>query len=276
MFYVRKKINTTIKIALVACLSIYLGNYVLQAFLAHRADYIAPTYDRIPITASTDQDTLFLQTGLGESAIEKLIEQDEFDVALNLQDAIFEPTEATCDSLFDWLTREDRRVHDPRIVLVDLQPGDILLTFSTHSVGWRHGHAGLVLDENTVLESVAIGEVSGIMNVDHWTTYSNFIVLRIKGIDETLQRAVAAYAKEKLNGVSYRLLSGWIGEKAPQIDEVMFGAHCSYLIWYAWNQFGYDLDSDGGRLVTCDDIYHSDLVEVVQIYGLELKLDLNK
>ena len=55
------------------------------------------------------------------------------------------------------------------------------------------------------------------------------------------------------------------------MDEAWFGAHCSYLIWYAWNRFGYDLDSDGGRLVTCDDILNSPLVEIVQVYGLDLE-----
>ena len=33
--------------------------------------------------------------------------------------------------------------------------------------------------------------------------------------------------------------------------------------------FGYDLDSDGGRLVTSADLLHSDLLEVVQVYGMD-------
>lgn len=270
MFYVWKKVRRVVASGLVILLGLYVVNVVLQTIWAHRIEYIVPEYDRISITEETDRETLFLQTGLGESAIDKLIAQDEFDVALGLQDAIFEPIEAECESLFDWITREDRRGVDARIVLVDLQPGDILLTFSTHSVGWRHGHAGLVLDETSVLESVSIGEVSAIVSPKHWSTYSNFVVLRVKEIDGALQKEVAAYARKHLVGVSYRLLSGWIGEKAPGTDDPWFSAHCSYLIWYAWNQFGYDLDSDGGRLVTCDDILNSDLLEVVQVYGLDL------
>jgi hypothetical protein len=38
-------------------------------------------------------------------------------------------------------------------------------------------------------------------------------------------------------------------------------------VWYAWQVFGYDLDSDGGRLVTVEDIWESDLLEIVQVYG---------
>ena len=264
-----RKLCRVIGSVAVAASALYVTTYLFQVYWAHRTGEYVPGYDRVPITEETEREILFLQTGLGFRAMDKLISQDAFDVALKLQDAIFEPTETKCISLFDWFTREDRRESDGRITLVDLQPGDIILSFSTHSVGWRHGHAGLVLDENSVLESVSIGEVSEVVNVDHWTTYSNFVVLRVKGIDEDLQEEVVSFARENLCDVSYRLLSGWIGEKAPETDEAWFGAHCSYLVWYTWNQFGYDLDSDGGRLVTCDDILKSDLLEVVQIYGMD-------
>lgn len=269
MFYVWKKVRRVLISGFMLGLGLSVGNYLLQVYWAHRAEYIIPGYDRVAITEETDGETVFCQTGLGESAWEKLIAEDKFELALDLQDAVFEPMKTECVSLLGWFTREDRRNVDERIVLVDLQPGDILLTFSTHSIGWRHGHAGLVLDETSVLESVSLGEESAIVGTGHWTTYSNFVVLRVKGIDEALQKEVAAYAREQLNGISYRLLAGWIGEKALEVDEPWFGAHCSYLIWYAWNHFGYDLDSDGGRLVTCDDIFHSELLEIVQMYGME-------
>lgn len=265
----KTNIRRLIPIALAVLSGLFLVIYLLQTAWAHRNDEFVPDYERLTITEETDRGTLFLQTGLSGSAVDKLIAEDRFEVALELQDATFEPKEAECISLLGWFTREDRREADERITLVDLQPGDILLTFSTHSVGWRHGHAGLVLDEDSVLESVSLGEVSGIMNANHWTTYSNVVVLRVKGTDEALQEEVAAYARETLNGVSYRLLAGWIGEKALETDEPWFGAHCSYLIWYAWNRFGYDLDSDGGRLVSCTDILNSGLVEVVQVYGMD-------
>lgn len=49
----------------------------------------------------------------------------------------------------------------------------------------------------------------------------------------------------------------------------LFGMQCAYLVWYAWNHFGYDLDSDGGHFVTSADLLHSDLLEVVQVYAME-------
>ena len=271
MFFVWKQIRRIVIGTVLAGVVICVGNYLLQSCWAHRETYLTPNYERVSIAEDTDPEILFLQTGLGESAIKKLISKNQFDLAIALQDAVFEPKKTECVSLLGWFTREDHRAEDERIVLVDLQPGDILLTFSTHSVGWRHGHAGLVLDEYSVLESVSLGERSAIVGIGHWKTYSDFVVLRVKDADEELKQKVVSFGREHLNDISYRLLAGWLGEKAPGVEEAWFGAHCSYLIWYVWNQFGYDLDSDGGRLVTCDDILNSELVEIVQIYGLNLK-----
>lgn len=174
-----------------------------------------------------------------------------------------------CVSLLGWFTMEDRIPKEDAVPLFDLQPGDIILTLSTHSLGWRHGHAGLILDSETVLECTTLGQNSTIVNVEHWNTYSNYAVLRVKGVTEELQQEVAAYAKENLCDVPYHLSAGFIGAKAPEIEEKQFGLQCAYLVWYAWNHFGYDLDSDGGRLVTASDLLNSELLEVVQSYGME-------
>ena len=48
-----------------------------------------------------------------------------------------------------------------------------------------------------------------------------------------------------------------------------YATHCSHLVWQAYKHFGYDIDSDGGPLVTCNDIARSDLLEVVQVYGFD-------
>jgi hypothetical protein len=89
-----------------------------------------------------------------------------------------------------------------------------------------------------------------------------------KAIKQNLDK-LADYAKETLYDIPYHLSAGFIGEKAPDATEPYFGMQCAYLVWYAWNHFGYDLDSDGGRLVTSADLLHSDLLEVVQVYGME-------
>lgn len=254
---------------LVGFIIVYILIIVLQKFIAHREGFFSPDYQKIDISEKSDYEQIFTQTGLGRSAIDKLISQGKFQVVLDTQNAFFRARDVECVSLLGWFTREDRIKEEKAVPLVDLQPGDIILTLSTHSLGWRHGHAGLVLDEDSVLECVTLGKDSVIVDASHWSTYSDFAVLRVKGIGEELQEEVASYAKENLCGVPYHLSSGFIGEKAPELEAPQFGMHCSYLVWYAWNHFGYDLDSDGGRLVTSYDLLHSDYLEVVQIYGMD-------
>lgn len=255
--------------ALAILLALFVCVYLLQRFWAHRDEYFIPEYPRVKITETTDYNTIFQQTGLGKPAVNKLLEQGDFQGILEAQDAFFEPIEAECVPLLGWFTMEDRVVDSNTSLLVDLQPGDIILTVSTHSIGWRHGHAGLVLDSELVLECTTLGQDSVIVNADHWSTYSNYAVLRVKDITPELQEEVVTYAKETLCGVPYHLSAGFIGEKAPEPEQAMFGLQCSYLVWYAWQHFGYDLDSDGGRLVTAYDLLNSELLEVVQIYGMD-------
>ena len=183
-------------------------------------------------------------------------------------------SEVVCTPLLGWFTREDRRV-DPESGefiqgpdLVDLQPGDILVTLSTHSLGWRHGHAGLVIDKDTTLECVILGEDACYSDPQVWRWYSGYCVLRVKGISPELGEAVAKYACENLYRKPYRLTAGFIGDKETAADSAYFGMYCSYLVWYAWKHFGYDLDGDGGRLVSVTDILQSDQVEVIQRWGM--------
>lgn len=243
--------------------------YAAQRFWAHRIGYFVPDYPQITLTENTDYETIFLQTGLGPSAAKNLLEAGEFQTILDTQDAFFHPPEATCTPLLGWFTREDRLVNGASVPLVDLQPGDILITLSTHTAGWRHGHAALVIDEDIVLESIVLGTNSTLVNAAHWATYSNYAVLRVKNITPELQQQVVQYSTEHLQDVPYHLTSGWIGPKAPKPEDAQFGLHCSYLVWYAWNHFEYDLDSDGGRLVSAHDLLRSDLLEVVQIFGMD-------
>lgn len=176
--------------------------------------------------------------------------------------------ETVCAPLLGWFTREDRRV-SPGPPLTDVQPGDILLTLSTHTAGWRHGHAGLVIDENTVLECAMLGTDSALAGIDHWCSYSNYAILRLKDITAEQQAEIAAFALDNLTGVPYRLTAGLWGEKFLDPEEAGFGLHCTYLVWYAYSRFGWDLDSDGGRLVSAADLLQSDLLDVVQVCGMD-------
>lgn len=276
--------------------------YLRQRFGAHGQECFVPEYEKITLTATTDYETIFLQTGLGEVAAKRFLQENDLQTLQAAQEDFFKSRTVFCESLIGWFTKEDKLQLNPTTLekgtdnapersvangadnvaersvangasdypqFVDLQPGDVLVTLSTHSVGWRHGHAALVLDENTTVESVMWGMDSTYGRVENWLDYSNWAVLRVKEVKPELQQQVADYAEEELHGVSYHLSSGFIGEKAPKTDAPYFGVHCAYLVWYAWNRFGYDLDSDGGRLVTASDLLHSKQLEVVQLYGMD-------
>lgn len=276
-------VGTLLTIVLVAAAMLFA-----QTVIAHRPGSVfTPDYEQADLapvlareTLSDDDYRLLLcQTGLGRPAVDRLLSAGETGKAaiLYIQQQFFAPAQVTCDPLLGWFTREDHLQNDAGDPVwtpepADLQPGDIILTLSTHSLGWRHGHAGLVVEtENglNTLECVVLGTDSMVMNAGHWRSYSNCAVLRVKGLDAQARRACADYALEHLVDVPYHLSSGFIGSKAPDPDSFYFGLHCSYLVWYAWNAMGYDLDSDGGRLATTYDLLHSDLLEVVQLYGMD-------
>lgn len=229
-------------------------------------------------TALSDEDyrLLFIQTGLGRTAVDDLLTLGETGKAqiAETQAAFFgHPGDAPCEPL-GITTREHRFYQedgdvDCVVPLAPLREGDILVTLSTHTAGWSHGHAGLVVDaENGVtLESVVLGSLSEQTDVNHWRSYSTMAVLRPKADDETRQKVVQL-ALDKLDNIPYSLVSGVFGDKLQPLDSP-HSAHCGYLPWYAWMAAGVDLDSDGGRIAAPEDFLHSPNVEVVQVFGFD-------
>lgn len=264
-----KRILLSVTVTVLVIAIIVLLYFLLQRFWAHREPTFTPDYDMVKLTEDSDFDTIFTQTGLGKSAAEKLIKNDEFNKILDAQKSFFADYDTECTPLLGWFTREDRLKNDKSTAFADLQKGDIILTLSTHSGGWRHGHAGLVVGKNKVLECRMWGTDSAIMGMSYWRKYTNYAVLRLKNITPELQKQIAEYAKETLKGVPYSPVAGLFGDKAPNSEDDNFTLQCAHLIWYAYNNFGFDLDSDGGKLVTVRDLLDSDLLEVVQIYGMD-------
>lgn len=186
-----------------------------------------------------------------------------------------------------------------------VQPGDILITYSGHVFGWRSGHAAMVIDAEgqLTLEAITLGCDSRICSLADWEEYPSVALLRLKDASLQEREQIAAYAKEHLQGLPYSLnaftiknddkavpsiFSGFLARsisrivsfetrtQMPGFDQTvetapsLTGTQCAHLVWYAYRNFGYDLDSDGGFVVTPDDLYHSDLLELVQIYGIPL------
>ncbi len=256
-------------VVLILLLLFGLVIYLPQRHFAHIEKPFVPDYAHVELTEDTDYETIFLQTGLGKSAVDKLISEDNFKSVLKAQNLFFEKPDVVCTPIFSWFTREDMLGESESPDFADLRAGDVLVTLSTHSFGWRHGHAALVVDEYTVLECQQIGYKVATEGIYHWQNYSEFAVLRPKGITAEEGEQVADFALKHLVGKPYRLTSGIFGPKAPDIEKESSGFYCTNLIWYIWNNFGIDLDSDGGKIVTGYDLLHSDKFEVVQIYGID-------
>lgn len=274
---------------------------VPQAHISPQTDL----QDILPIlvqTQITDNQLNILseQTGLHPRIIRKLLNQGETQQLLQIQQHYFAPVRiATHSSTPLTISEHLVDVQGDRITgmpLVDLQDGDILITKNSRFLGWRNGHAALVVDaeKGILLEAVMLGTATRLSSVEKWSAYPSFQVLRLRDeyaereayadntdpITESLPQKIAAYAAKNLTEVPYHLHAGiWERLSPTKIKTVqaadsgelpvsaLKGTHCAHLVWYAYKQFGIDLDSDGGLIVTPNDIQNSTYLEVIQSYG---------
>lgn len=219
-----------------------------------------------------EYNLLLLQTGLGPSGVDQLFREGRQDQLLYLQERFFMPVEYECrqvnifcrgERLIAPAEEEERDVLD---FFPTARTGDILVSFSGHVFGWRSGHAGLVVDGEAglTLEAVSPGNVSEICSLESWKEYPSFALLRLKDCTEEEAEEIASYAAANLTEIPYHL---FCVTGNPQ-EQSLSGTQCAHLVWSAFSCFGYDLDGDGGRIVTPRDLYESELLEVIQVYGI--------
>jgi len=144
----------------------------------------------------------------------------------------------------------------------DIQDGDILVTDSTYCFCFRHGHAALVVDaeRGITLEAFGIGTESEYSGLWEWRRYPHVLVLRLQAPEE-VRNKIVTYAKEHLVGIPYMLSPGAVDDK--NMKENYWGTQCAHLIWAAYAACGYDIDGDGGWLVTPVDFTSSSLLRIV-------------
>lgn len=212
-----------------------------------------------------DYSLLMEQMGLGKTAVDQMRRGNVYSKKdfLLFQTSYLQKKESRCISS-TFFTKQDRLVTgtNERTPMAPLEDGDIFLCFSSHSLGWRHGHAGLLVDaeKGLCLEAVKPGTCSSLCPVDHWQDYDCFYILRLKTASLKERKEIACYARKNLNGIPYSLMSGFL----PHQEQKQLKSQCAYLVWYAYKQFGYDLDSDGGRIVTVRDLMDSEQLELIQ------------
>ena len=267
-------------LALVTGLSLLLTFSVFFLSVAdHAVDASAralPSYAREDISGVLSKETwteedysfLYRQTGLGKSALDAM--KDEPARILTFQDALYYEGELAHDQIA-FTTKRDVFAGSYRAPMVDLEDGDVIVTSTCHTFGWRNGHAALVVDggSGSVLESVSLGMPSTVSYGGYnWFRYgANFMVLRLKDTSAEERAAIAATAEERLRNVPYSITVGIFSAKDQ--GETPTQTHCSHLVWQAFQYYGYDIDSDGGAVCTTRDIANCDLFEVVQVFGFD-------
>lgn len=227
--------------------------------------------------------TIFKQTGLGKSAVDYLIKnkKDYKKEIKKFQKIFFDGYPYTCAKIGVLTYNERMRDKNGKKIkgneIIDLRPGDVLVNLSTHTMGYRHGHCGIVVSKSVkggeakTIEAIYIGQPTEYQTTAKWRSCPTLVHLRIsekaaqsKGYTQSeLGSLLAEYAEKKCLGVQYGIL--------PELSSKRNGLHstnCSHLIWYVFKEFGYDVDSDGGIIITPADIASCDLFEIVQIYGI--------
>lgn len=259
------------QVALGAALLLYLWTADTES-----EAHVCPDYPREDISAvinrknwtKEEYDTLFLQTGLSGQAVDALRSAGRQKELLDLQNRFFAEVETQCapNTVISWAESMEEPGAGQKIATVE--EGDILISFNCHVFGWRSGHAGIVTnaEKRQTLEAKVLGTDTEILSLDHWEEYPSFAVLRMKNVSRERRKQIADYAAQNLTEVPYRLTAGLWRRGTKPIN----GTQCAHLVWYAYNRFGYDLDSDGGRIVTPRDLYESPLLEIIQIYGMDL------
>lgn len=274
--YRLKKIRIVIYILLSYALIIFLFSNLIE-----KSAHIYPDYEKeniVPILSKnnlsySDYKTLFYQTGLGRIAIDEIIKNDENYVnsIMKFQDTFFENINFICESN-SIISREEHIVNNKgkytyNVSLAPYHNGYIFLTKSSHTLGWRNGHAGIVVDEEKgqILESLVLGKNSSIRNIDEWKSYPNFIILRLKNSSNELLSNVASFADKNIYNIPYGIT---VGILSPKYSDVIRSTNCSHLVWRSFKEFGYDIDYNKGLIVTPRDISKSPELEIIQIYGV--------
>lgn len=270
---------------------VFLGALVISLLIADAAcegsAHTTPSYERVDITALLDKSEdwteeeiglLYRQTGLGKSALLEMKNTQLYEDGklvplssrvLPFQDALFYEGEIVHEKVADVSKRDLMKGFHAPIAPV-LQAGDVFVNSSTHTFGFRNGHAALVLDEyGTVLESLEYGKNSGTTANGHlwFAESSNFILLRLKDVDKETRALIASEARKNLSGVPYSITVGVFSKKDQGTE--LTSTHCSHLVWQAYKNAGYDIDCNGGLVVTPQDIAGSPYFEVIQVYGFD-------
>ncbi len=224
----------------------------------------------IQLTES-DYEEIFRQSGLGKPAVNALLSDGRLDKINEYRDYYLQDKEYYCYRKGVFACHEQivdtngKKIYNPEFA--DLQNGDIIITLSIHSLGWRHGHATIITDaeKGKGVQAVMVGEKSNNCYVGSWTKYPLVAVLRPKNVSEDVRNQAGDYAEENLKGLYYSLFGGVFSGRNP--DKKPVTTQCAHLVWFAYMTCGVDIAPESGKIITPKDFLESENLEIVQIYG---------
>lgn len=155
-------------------------------------------------------------------------------------------------------------LEESHLPFVDLQDGDILITASSVTSFFRHGHAGIVVNGLTgeTVEAYSPLEKSCTSTVDTWLNYQTIMLLRVKDEYKNLAPIAAKYALENLVDVKYSLFSS-VNDSTDNVKRT----HCSQLVYLAYKFAGIRIDKKNNFIVTAKEISKSEYFEIVEVKG---------
>lgn len=259
--------------AVVFALAAVFAFFMICDAVAHNTARTVPNYPRQDLSAvlakeewsDEDYDLIYRQTGLTRAYFEGLDARPDEEFILRCQNDLFFEGEYEHDA--DTFGTAHDYFPDEYFAMVELEPGDVLISASVHTMGWKNGHAALVVGGSSVLQAFGVGTVSDIVSPTWFRRAANFMVLRPK-LEKSEADRVVSWALENMNGVEYSLFTGIFSPK-DQTDAPR-DTQCAHLVWQAYYACGYDIDSTGGPVVSPKNIANSDLFEVIQVNGFDL------
>ncbi len=266
-----KKIIKSPTFLIIICALVLL---FIRHLLNEKNAYYYPPYEYEKVCFSDSDAKIFKYTGLSPKAVEDILKIGRVSVFEELNSLYFERPDIKKEYILFPITAQEI-LNNTSVPLAPLYDGDVLITFNTHTLDWRHGHAAIVTDtkEGIILEHMSVGNNSVLSRAKKWGSYPAFAVLRYP--DEEKAKLAAEYAKEKLIDVPYSIFAGLI-EKDKSKNETVSSSHCSHIVWQAYKAIGIDIDSNGGKIVTPKDIAKSKELRLVQVFGLNPKEFDNK
>ncbi len=210
------------------------------------------------------------QTGLSKSSILKVNEVYNYSYLYKYQEDHIKNIEYKEEFMFFGVKEEV--LYKEHLPFVDLQPGDIMITSSNHTLGIRFGHVGLVINGTTglTLESYEPGSPSDFDFDYTWNHYPKIMLLRLKEEYRHLIPKIVLYAENNLIGIPYSIFAST--NQKISLEDVPTTTQCAHLVWTAYKAVGIDLNSNGSWLVTGKDISRSPYLEVVEVKGYDIDI----